>query len=314
MALFRNPYFLSFGLIYVVAVVTLATTGVYSLAEPIFMLLIFGILLPGIAYFLCRKCEPLLTRVQASRREIQVTFVLVAFIAAYLVWGGELLNAVIYRWVDESPRVDFFLIIAKKVLVFVLIPYWVLSRGFGYRWQDFGFVKNVRSAFTPPYLALMAVFFFLYLGIQFLLGQAAQPLFRGEFSTLAIVVGGFLLYILLVIEVGLVEEFFFRAVLQARLAAWLRSETAGLFLMALIFGLAHAPGLYLREAGAVTALGSEPNMASAVAYSVAVVALAGLAFGVIWAKTRNIYVLILIHAWVDTPSGLPDFLNAFGFR
>jgi membrane protease YdiL (CAAX protease family) len=51
-----------------------------------------------------------------------------------------------------------------------------------------------------------------------------------------------------------------------------------------------------------------------VAYSIAVLSLAGLAFGVIWAKTRNIYAVILIHAWVDTLPGLPGFIETFGLR
>lgn len=312
MALLKNPFFRAFAALYGLAVLTLAATGVYSLAEPLFMLVIFGLLLPGAAYFLSRRCTPLPIRVVAGRREVQVTFALVAFVVLFLVWGNDQLDALIYRWVEETPRVDFFVTLTKKVLVFVAIPYAVLSGGFGYRWRDFGFVSNLRDAFSPPCLLLTGVFVALYLGIQFFIGQAAQPVFRGEFSAVSLLVGGLLYYGLLLIEVGLVEEFFFRAILQARLAAWLRSEIAGLFLMALIFGLAHAPGLYLREAGAVTALGDRPDIASVLAYSIAVLSLAGLAFGVIWARTRNIYALILIHAWVDTLPGLPGFIGIFG--
>jgi membrane protease YdiL (CAAX protease family) len=43
----------------------------------------------------------------------------------------------------------------------------------------------------------------------------------------------------------LVEEFFFRALLQARLAAYFRSEVTGVVLMSLIFGFAHVPGFVL---------------------------------------------------------------------
>ncbi len=215
---------------------------------------------------------------------------------------------------EETPRFDFFLTIAKKVLVFVVIPYAVLSTSFGYRWRDFGFVLPVKNALTPRVLRLIVVFFLLYLAIQFLVGQAARPVFRGDFTAVTLIVSGALLYATLIIEVGLVEEFFFRAVLQTRLAAWLDSESAAIVLMALIFGLAHAPGLYLRGAGAVTSLGPSPDLLSVVAYSIAVLSLAGLAFGVIWAKTRNIYAVILIHAWVDTLPGLPEFIETFGLR
>ena len=313
MALFRNPYVLAFAALYALSVVVLAGSGVYSPAEPLFMLAIFGLLLPGVAYALCRKCTSLDVRAGTSRREIGLTIALLFFVTFYLVWGSERLDALIDGGLDLSPRSAFFLDIIKKLLIFVAIPYLVLSRTLGYGWRDFGFARNVRSALAPPFLRIVAVFFVLYLAIQLFVGQAAQPLFQGEFSITAVMIGGTLLYVLQIMEVGLVEEFFFRAVLQTRLAAWLGSEPAGLFTMALIFGLAHAPGLYLREAGTVTALGATPGLASAIAYSIAVLSLAGLAFGVIWAMTR-IYVLILIHAWVDTLPGLPAFIEMFNLQ
>lgn len=314
MELLKSPYFLAFSALYLLAVVALVATGVYALAEPLFILAIFGFLLPGTAYLLCRGCAPLEIHARISRREIQLTFALVIFIAIYLVWGGDWLGALVYRWFEQSPRIDFFLAVVKKLLVFVLVPYLLLSRLFGYRWRDFGFTADLKGAFAPPYLRLMLVMFVLFLAIQYLVGQAAQPIFRGEFSVASVVIGGTLLYLVQIAEVGLVEEFFFRAIVQTRLAIWLKSETAGLFLMALIFGLAHAPGLYLRQAGAVTALGTTPDLASVLGYSIAVLSLAGLVFGVIWAKTRNIYVLILIHAWVDTLPGLPEFIETFGLN
>ena len=307
----KNPYVLAFAALYAVAIAVLVRTGVYSLAEPLFMLAIFGILLPGLAWLLCRGIRPFEVRTPGSRLEIVATFALVGLVTLYLVWGSDWIDALVYSRIEETPRVDFFLTIGKKVLVFVAIPYAVLSLLFGYRWRDFGFVKDFRRAFGPPFLRLMAVFFVFFFAIQFFVGQAAQPVFRGEFPTPAVISGGLLLYISLMIEVGLVEEFFFRAVLQTRLAAWLNSEAAGVVMMALVFGLAHAPGLYLREAAAVTSLGSTPDLLSVVAYSVAVLSMAALAFGVIWARTRNILVLIALHAWADTLPGLPAFIETF---
>ena len=51
-----------------------------------------------------------------------------------------------------------------------------------------------------------------------------------------------LCFIWLFFEAGLVEEFFFRALVQSQLAAAFKSEASGMALMSLIFGLAHAPG------------------------------------------------------------------------
>lgn len=304
----------SLGAAYVAAVYTLVLKGVYSLAEPLFMLAIFGVALPGIALVLARRCAPIRLHLEPSAREMIATLALVAWVVCYLLWGSDWIDSGIHLLVEPSPRLDVFVNLIKKLLAFVIAPYLVLSRTFGYRWRDFGFVRDWRTVFGSRYLVLAFSMFVLYAAVQYLIGRGAQPVFDGEFAIVTLIVGGTLTFALRVFEVGLVEEFFFRALLQARLAAWLNSDIAGLLLMALVFGLAHAPGLYLRGAGSMTPLGPTPDFASAVAYSVAVLALAGLAFGVIWMKTRNIYVLILIHAWVDTLSGLPHYVEIFGLE
>jgi membrane protease YdiL (CAAX protease family) len=64
----------------------------------------------------------------------------------------------------------------------------------------------------------------------------------------------------LFVEAGIVEEFFFRGLVQARVAALTGSEWTALVVMALIFGLAHAPGFYLRPAATGEVLGTHPNI------------------------------------------------------
>ncbi|GEM_PF-5583970 len=78
--------------------------------------------------------------------------------------------------------------------------------------------------------------------------------------------------------VGLVEEFFFRTILQTRLSAYFKSEVAGVVLMAIIFGLAHAPGLIFRGAGEVERLGTSPSVLDSIAYTLVIMSTAGLFF------------------------------------
>jgi membrane protease YdiL (CAAX protease family) len=115
-----------------------------------------------------------------------------------------------------------------------------------------------------------------------------------------------LCFIWLVIEVGLVEEFFFRALVQSRLAAWFKSEVSGVVLMSLVFGSAHAPGFIFRQAGSVEGLGANPSALDAIAYSIVVLSVSGILFGVMWARTKNLFALMLIHAAGDL---LPNFAN-----
>ena len=125
-----------------------------------------------------------------------------------------------------------------------------------------------------------------------------------------VMVGGALTFLWLLFDVGLVEEFFFRGLLQERLAAALRSPIAGLVLMALIFGLVHAPGMVLRGAGGVEGLGEHPDALTAAAYTIAVQSVAAFFFGVVWMRTRNLPALMIIHAATDLLSNLPRFLAA----
>lgn len=308
----KNPYLLAYLILLALAVWVLVRNGVYAFAEPFFIFLIFGLVLPGVAYFFSGRCEKVYTRIEPGRLELLVMAGCLLLVVSYLVWGSTKIDALVFQVVDRDPRFEYLLDLIKKLLVFVIIPYGIFSRWFGYSWRDFGLSLNLRNSLSPPYLALLGVMFVLYFLIQTLVGQAAQPLFSGDYASSSIFLGVLVLYPLLALKVGIVEEFFFRAILQGRLSAWLKSETAGIVLMALIFGLAHAPGLYLRGAGAVTALGQTPDLSSSVAYSIAILSLAGLAFGVIWSRTRNLLVLVLIHAWVDLPPSLPKFIDSFG--
>jgi len=114
-------------------------------------------------------------------------------------------------------------------------------------------------------------------------------------------------------EAGLTEEFLFRVLFQTRAALWLRSETAGLVAMAVLFGLAHAPGYVLRGAHALEGFAEAPDPLTAAAYSIVVVSPIGLAFGVLWARTRSLTLVVLLHGWGDLVPNLADFVRAWRF-
>jgi membrane protease YdiL (CAAX protease family) len=93
--------------------------------------------------------------------------------------------------------------------------------------------------------------------------------------------------------------------LQSRLSAVLRSQLGGIVLMALLFGLAHAPGLYLRSGITHEGLGAHPSFLMAAGYSIVVISVAGFFLGVLWARTRNFALVVVIHAAGDL---LPNLL------
>jgi membrane protease YdiL (CAAX protease family) len=113
----------------------------------------------------------------------------------------------------------------------------------------------------------------------------------------------------LAVEAGLCEEFLFRVFLQTRLAAALKSEFGAICLGALVFGLAHAPGLYLRGQALMEGAGAHPTLPWALAYSVAIISPAGLLFGTIWARTRSLGLVVALHALTDLLPNLAPFVQ-----
>jgi membrane protease YdiL (CAAX protease family) len=146
---------------------------------------------------------------------------------------------------------------------------------------------------------------------QSVAGRGLRDIAEAHVPGETLLLGMPLVFLWLVLEVGVVEEFFFRVLLQSRLSAALRSELGGIVLMSLIFGLVHAPGLYLRTSVTQEGLAAHPSFLMAVGYSIVITSVAGFFLGVLWARTRNFLVLILVHAATDLlPNTLPT-LRAF---
>jgi membrane protease YdiL (CAAX protease family) len=115
------------------------------------------------------------------------------------------------------------------------------------------------------------------------------------------------------VEAGLTEEFLFRALVQARFAAWMQSDVAGIVAMALLFGLAHAPGYVLRGAHLAEGMAGPPSALTAIAYAIASTSAIGFMFGVLWARTRSLTLVVLLHGLTDTlPNLAPTVRTFFG--
>jgi len=99
--------------------------------------------------------------------------------------------------------------------------------------------------------------------------------------------------------------------LQTRLTAMLKSEIAGIVLASLLFGLVHAPGFYRRTAMTQEGLSTHPALWMAVGYSIVITSVAGFVFGVLWSRTRNFLLLVVVHAAADLLPNLVPTLHAF---
>ena len=78
-----------------------------------------------------------------------------------------------------------------------------------------------------------------------------------------------------------------------------------------LFGLTHAPGFYLRPAATQEALGPHPSLLLAVGYSIVVTSVASFFLGILWMRTKNLAVVIIVHAAADFLPNLVPFCRNF---
>jgi membrane protease YdiL (CAAX protease family) len=306
-----NPGILLFAILYVISFGWLSRNQAFGMVEALFELALFGVVFPLMAWFATGRAKPL--EVAAARSGYEVVLVLALLIAlgVYLIGGPQAIDALLPRgWVD-SPQAHFVVTLLKKLVVFVLLPYAVFRILFGYKWRDFGLQMAGLRELAGSHLFVVLLLCAAILAFQFFLGGAAAPLREGKLHPQQLLIGLPLCFVWLAVEAGLVEEFFFRAIVQSRLAAWLKSEISGVALMALVFGLAHAPGFIFRRAAEVEGLGANPSALDAIAYSIVILAPGAIVFGIVWARTKNLFALMIIHAAGDLLPNVAGFVQLF---
>jgi uncharacterized protein len=310
--IFTNPWALVGIVVYGASLLLLWPNKSFGHADAISELIIFGFAFPIVAWVTTLRAKPLMVTVRRSNPEMMLLVVCLIGVTLYLIWGSALSEALLpTSWMRE-PRLKFIIVFARKLIVFVAIPFLLFRFIFGYGWRDYGVQFAGLRALGSNHLPVVVVVSGAILIFQYFFGGGAAPLRRGEFSAAQLAIGLPLCFFWLFLEAGLVEEFFFRALLQTRVAVWFKSEVTGIALMALCFGLAHAPGFILRRAGLAEAIGENPSAADAIAYAVVVLSVGGIFFGIVWARTRNLFALMVIHAATDLLPNLKQFVGTWG--
>jgi membrane protease YdiL (CAAX protease family) len=299
-----NRIFIGGLILYVCAFAFLLQNKGFDATGAVVVLIVFGIVFPAIAWIATRRAVPLSISVTPAKYQLIILIGCIILLSAYLIAGPQWIDQHLpSSWID-SPRIKFFVTLAKKLVIFVAIPFAIFRFGFGYGIRDFGIQREGLSALRGNHLPVVIVVGGAFLAFQYFFSGGGAAFRQGHFSAYQLLLGLPLCFIWLFVEAGLVEEFFFRGLVQSRFATALKSEVSGVVLMSLIFGLAHAPGFIFRHAGEVEGLGSNPSALDAIAYSIVVLAVSGVTFGVIWARTKNLFAVMLIHAAGDL---LPNF-------
>lgn len=264
-----------------------------SLADPLFLFGVIGLAFPALAWVLTRK-PPHTPRAQGRSRLPGVLIYLAVFSLLILGWGFSALNEA----VPEDPAQSLAKL-GLKLLTMVLLPAWLFLR--------------LRERGPAPFGArrLWLVFVLMslaYLAMQAVFGRGLMSLSQLAPAATTLLWAIPLCWVWQTLEAGLCEELLFRRVLQEHLALATGSQVAAIAWASLLFGLAHAPGLYLRGASLLEGV-AEPTPGWAVAYSIAMIAPAGIAFGVLWARTRSLWLIVPLHGMVDLIPQLAPFIR-----
>jgi len=267
---------------------------------PLISLGVFGVALSLIAW---------VTTLGAKAPAIEVTRpglesgAILAYLALYaLVFLGWGLGAA-RELVQAGPAQEGF-VLALKLGVHVLLPA-LLLLALGARLAPLFQARLGTRAFWATLIVLGALLLGLLAVVSPSLAQiAALELPASLLPGLAV-----LTFVWLALEAGFCEEFLFRAVLQTRLSALFKSAWAGVAISSILFGLAHAPGLYLRGGPGVDGWSADP--VQVVAYTIATLAPISLFFGFVYARTKSLLLVILLHACVDVLPNMAEFYRTW---
>jgi len=267
---------------------------------PAISLVVFGAALPLLGIALTRKATPPPIHVNRPSLELSALLVfLVIYAVGFLGWGMSATRAAV-----PAGREQELLVLVVKLLVHVAAPALLLA-ALGAKISPL-FNSGLKApGFWPPLLVLGVVI----LGLLCVVSPALSEIEALHASAATLAWAGPATFLWLALEAGLCEEFLFRAVLQTRLTAVLKTEAGAAVTGAVLFALAHVPGLYLRGHPGVDGYSSDPIQVTA--FTIGVLSPVALLFGALWARTRSLLLIVLLHAAVDVLPNIPEFVRTW---
>lgn len=272
------------------------TTGVFVLA-------IFGLGLSGVAWLLTRGADAPRIEVEHPRLESGAVIIYLALYAVLFLGFGMTWARQAFQPGPEQES----LVLALKLIVHVVLPALLLI----VMGAKLGPITQAGLGGRKFWRTLI-VMGLIILGLVCVITPSLKQIsgIPPTFDTMvwAVPLG----YLWMTLEAGVTEEFLFRGVAQTRFTAWLNSAWAGVFLTSVIFGLAHAPGLFMRGGPGVDGWSTDPLQV--IAHTIAVLSPVGLLFGLIYARTKSLLLVILLHGVVDVLPNLAEFVETWSAR
>ena len=267
--------------------------------EPLFVLCVYGVAFTALAWWSTRGVDVRDVPVRRPGAEAALVLLYFVFLTVFITFGFDAV-----RGGSQDEDLQRAAVIGAKLVSFVLLPFLLMRSLFGYGLRDFVDLRSGLGGHWRPFVVVGIAL----VAFQLVVGRAGRELpalgaGAGELSVAAV-----LALVLATVEAGIVEEYFFRVLMLERLARLLRSGAGALVITSLLFGLAHAPGLYLRPELTGEGLG-EANLLLAVGYSVVILSVAGFLFGTLWLRTRNFLLVALLHGLNDCVPAIAETVH-----
>jgi hypothetical protein len=133
-----NPGVALFAALYLAGLAILSQNKDFNFADALVELVIVGLVFPLLAWIATRRAVPLAIPTRSSGSEMLVLVAVVIALSIYLIGGPQWIDGLLpARW-SVSPRIHFFVNLAKKLAVFVVAPWLIFRSLFGYRWAKYG--------------------------------------------------------------------------------------------------------------------------------------------------------------------------------
>lgn len=255
---------------------------------PIASLVIFGLLLGALIWFLTRRMDaPPVPVANPARESAAFLGYVVVYAVALIAFGLGAMKAAI-----PAGQAQDLAVLAYKLTIHVLIPAGIVLL-LGSALRPLFDPGTSRRGFWPTLLVLAGLMF----GLLALVSPSLKQIDALGLAPAAALVWVLASWAWMSVEAGLCEEFLFRACLQSRLTAWLRSPATAIVVTSILFGLAHWPGLYLRGGPGVDGWSTDPVQVAA--FTIATLSPLSVSLGLLWARSRSLLLVVLVHGAID---------------
>ena len=268
---------------------------------PIISLGVFGVGLSAIGWLTTRGAKTQAIAVANPAKETAALFIYLALYAVlFLGFGMGALRETI-----AEGRQQEIAVMAAKLTAHVVLPAIILVAAGG------RIAPLLKSGISPlQFWRTLIVLGAIILALLAVVSPSLKQIGASHAGLATLVWAAPASFVWVALEAGLNEEFFFRGLLQTRLSSLFRSAWTGIAVTSILFGLAHAPGLFLRGGPDTDGWSTDP--VQVIAFTIAALAPISLFFGFVYARTKSLLLCILLHAMVDVLPNMPEFIKIWG--